>query len=153
MSPRNRSETLTDTRTVPASATPSKVTAPRNKAAEATAQLIRDVLDEHSAQDVLTVDVRGKSSVADVMIIASGRSNRHVAALSDYVRKGLKDSGLTDVGVEGAEKADWVLLDAGDVILHLFRPEVRAFYNLEKIWSLPLPESLQGLSGHTPEDD
>ena len=113
---------------------------------------MRSVLDEHSAQDVLTIDVRGKSSVADVMLIASGRSNRHVAALADYVRRDLKSAGHLP-SMEGAEKADWVLVDAGDVVLHIFRPEVRVFYNLEKIWSLPLPESLQSVVEAAPEED
>ena len=102
-----------------------------------------NVLDEHSAQDTITIDIQGKSSVADFMIVTSGRSNRHVGALADYVLKDLKSAGHKSLGVEGQEAGDWVLIDVGDVILHIFRPEVRAFYNLEKIWSVPLPESLQ----------
>ena len=102
-----------------------------------------NVLDEHSAQDTITIDIQGKSSVADFMIVTSGRSNRHVGALADYVLKDLKSAGHKRLGVEGQEAGDWVLIDVGDVILHIFRPEVRAFYNLEKIWSVPLPESLQ----------
>lgn len=101
------------------------------------------VLDEHSAQDTIKIDIRGKSSVADYMIVSSGRSNRHVNAMSDYVMRALKEDGHKSLGVEGLEACDWVLIDAGDVILHIFRPEVRAFYNLEKIWSVPLPESLR----------
>lgn len=104
-----------------------------------------DVLDEHSAQDTITIDIRGKSTVADYMIVTSGRSNRHVGALSSYVQKAVKELGLKGLGVEGKEANDWVLIDAGDVILHIFRPEVRAFYNLEKIWSVPLPESIRGV--------
>ncbi len=104
---------------------------------------ILSILDEHSAQDIITIDIQGKSSVADYMIIASGRSNRHVGALSDYVLRGLKEDGHKSLGVEGQEAGDWVLIDVGDVILHIFRPEVRQFYNLEKIWSVPLPDSLQ----------
>ena len=77
------------------------------------------------------------------MIVTSGRSNRHVGALSDYVLKALKADEHKSLGVEGQESGDWVLIDVGDVILHIFRPEVRAFYNLEKIWSVPLPDSLQ----------
>lgn len=71
------------------------------------------------------------------MIVATGRSNRHVNALSDYVQRGLKEIGHEKLGVEGMEQCDWVLIDAGDVIVHLFRPEVRDFYSLEKMWSLP----------------
>jgi ribosome-associated protein len=116
------------------------------------AERIKAVLEEHSALDILDINTRGKSSVADSMLIASGRSNRHVSALADYVRKDLKEIGHEPLAMEGAEKADWVLIDAGDVILHLFRPEVRVFYNLEKIWSLPLPESLQTLAEASPEE-
>ena len=86
------------------------------------------------------------------MIVSSGRSNRHVGALADYVLRSLKERGLKDIGVEGLEGCDWVLVDAGDVIIHLFRPEVRVFYNLEKIWSVPLPEGLQGIAEMSPEE-
>ncbi len=107
---------------------------------------ILDILEENSAQDTIEIDISGKSSIADFMIVTSGRSNRHVNALADYVIKGLKDRDYGEMGVEGLDAADWVLVDAGDVILHVFRPEVRAFYNLEKIWSVPLPESVRALS-------
>lgn len=107
---------------------------------------ILSILDENSAQDVIEIDVAGKSSIADYMIVASGRSNRHVSALADYVQRGLKERGLKDLGVEGLEASDWVLVDAGDVILHVFRPEVRAFYNIEKIWSVPLPDSIKTIA-------
>ncbi len=110
------------------------------------------ILDEHSAQDTLKIDIRGKSSVADYMIVTSGRSNRHVGALADYVIRGLKEQGHKDIGVEGLDGCDWVLIDMGDVIIHLFRPEVRVFYNLEKIWSVPLPEGLQGVVEASPEE-
>lgn len=122
-----------------------------DKEAKALSQHIVHILDEHSAQDTILIDIIGKSSVADYMIISSGRSNRHVGALADYVIRGLKAKGHKDIGVEGQSGCDWVLIDAGDVILHLFRPEVRAFYNLEKIWSVPLPESLQGHVGALPD--
>lgn len=91
------------------------------------------------------IDIHGKSSVADYMIVTSGRSNRHVSALASYVVKSLKELGHKSLGIEGMDASDWVLIDIGDVILHIFRPEVRAFYNLEKIWSVPLPESVQAL--------
>ncbi|WP_371395547.1 ribosome silencing factor [Fretibacter rubidus] len=117
------------------------------------ANKVVEILDENSAQDILDIDISEKSSVADVMIVASGRSNRHVGALADYVQRGLKELGMKDLGVEGLEASDWVLIDAGDVILHIFRPEVRAFYNLEKIWSLPLPESVRALAPADPSMD
>ena len=129
----------------------------KRKAAYAQARTLAttvvDILDENSAQDVLEIDISEKSSVADFMIVASGRSNRHVGALADYVQRGLKELGMKDLGVEGLESSDWVLIDAGDVILHIFRPEVRAFYNLEKIWSLPLPESVRALAPADPSLD
>jgi ribosome-associated protein len=120
--------------------------------ADKLSQYVRDILDENSAQDILEIDVRGKSSVADYMIVASGRSNRHVGALADYVLRGLKQAGFKDIGTEGQEGQDWVLIDAGDVILHIFRPEVRVFYNLEKIWSVPLPDGLRHVSEQATDD-
>jgi ribosome-associated protein len=106
---------------------------------------ILSVLDENSAQDTININIHGKSSVADYMIVTSGRSSRHVGALADYVLRSLKDLGHKNLGVEGLDASDWVLIDVGDVIVHIFRPEVRVFYNLEKIWSVPLPESLQSM--------
>ena len=78
--------------------------------------------------------------MADFMVIATGRSQRQVAAMAEHLRVKLKEQGVTDVGVEGAQAGDWVLIDVGDVIVHLFRPEVRSFYNLEKMWGMTLPE-------------
>lgn len=113
--------------------------------AKALSDFVQSILDENSAQDVIEIDINGKSSVADYMLVASGRSNRHVSALADYVIRALKEQGFKSLGIEGRETGDWILVDVGDVILHIFRPEVRLFYNLEKIWSVPLPESLQNL--------
>ena len=113
--------------------------------AKALSDFVQSILDENSAQDVIEIDINGKSSVADYMLVASGRSNRHVNALADYVIRALKEQGFKSLGIEGRETGDWILVDVGDVILHIFRPEVRLFYNLEKIWSVPLPESLQNL--------
>ena len=98
---------------------------------------ILEILETQSAEDIAVVDIRGKSTIADFMIIATGRSNRHVSALADYVQRGLKEIHHIKLGVEGMEQCDWVLVDAGDVIVHLFRPEVREFYALEKLWSVP----------------
>lgn len=116
-----------------------------DSAAKALSDHIMSILEEHSAQDTILIDIRGKSSVADYMIVTSGRSNRHVSALSDYVQKSLRTLGHKSLGIEGKEANDWILMDVGDVILHIFRPEVRVFYNLEKIWSIPLPDSLRGM--------
>lgn len=96
-------------------------------------------LDDDKAQDVVFIDLKDKSSVADAMIVASGRSQRHVGAMADHLLRALKDAGMGKARVEGLPHADWVLIDAGDLIVHLFRPEVRAFYNLEKIWSVDAP--------------
>jgi ribosome-associated protein len=101
--------------------------------------LILTRLDDDKAQDIVVIDLKNKSSVADCMIVASGRSHRHVGALADHVLRALKDAGLGKAKVEGLPHCDWVLIDAGDVIVHLFRPEVRTFYNLEKIWSVEPP--------------
>ena len=92
-------------------------------------------LEDTKAEDIVSIDLAGKSSLADSMVIASGRSQRHVGAMADKVLRRLKDAGFGNAKVEGATACDWVLIDAGDVIVHLFRPEVRAFYNLERVWS------------------
>ena len=92
-------------------------------------------LEDDKAENVLNIPLSGKSPMADAMIVASGRSARHVSALADHVAKKLKDAGTTQVRVEGLPNADWVLIDAGDIIVHIFRPEVREFYNLERILS------------------
>src|SRR5262249_36324781 len=93
-----------------------------------------DCLDDNKAEDLVTIDLTGKSSLADYMVVASGRSNRHVGAIADHILKRLKELGLDDVQVEGLPGCDWVLVDAGDIIVHIFRPEVRQFYRLERLW-------------------
>lgn len=90
------------------------------------------------AEDTLTLDLRRKSTIADYMVVTSGRSNRHVGSVADRVVEDLHRAGLS-ARVEGAPHCDWVLIDAGDVIVHVFRPEVRAFYNLEKMWAPARP--------------
>jgi len=87
------------------------------------------------AEDSVVIDLSGKSSIADYMVVTSGRSQRHVSAVAEHVVKDLKEAGATHVRVEGMRQGDWVLIDAGDVIVHVFRPDVRAFYNLEKMWA------------------
>ena len=96
--------------------------------------LILDTLEDAKAEETVAVDITGKSSLADHMVVTSGRSNRHVAAIADQVITALRDNGHGKPRVEGLTHADWVLVDAGDVILHIFRPEVREFYNIEKMW-------------------
>jgi ribosome-associated protein len=97
--------------------------------------LIHARLDDIKAEDTVTIDIAGKSPIADAIVVTSGRSNRHVAACADRVVEGLKEAGVNDVRIEGMPHCDWVVIDAGDVIVHIFRPEVRAFYNLEKMWA------------------
>ncbi len=87
------------------------------------------------AEYTITIDLTGKTAFTDAMVITSGRSNRHVGAVADRVLEGLKKAGIKDARVEGMPHCDWVLIDAGDVVVHVFRPEVRAFYDLEKMWS------------------
>jgi ribosome-associated protein len=102
---------------------------------DAATRVVLASLEDDKAEEILAIDVRGKSSFADMLVIASGRSSRHVGALADHVMRKLKEAGVGDVRVEGLPQADWVLVDAGDVVIHLFRPEVRSFYNIEKIWA------------------
>jgi len=97
-------------------------------------ELILDQLDEDQAQDLVTIPLEGKSSIADHMVIASGRSTRQVAAMATKLAERLKKEGHGTPRIEGLPAADWVLIDAGDVVVHLFRPEVRSFYNLERMW-------------------
>ena len=103
------------------------------------ARLVAQQLDEDKAENILNIPLTGKSPMADAMIVASGRSARHVSALADHVSRKLKEAGASQVRVEGLPNADWVLIDAGDVIVHIFRPEVREFYNLERIWAGDTP--------------
>jgi ribosome-associated protein len=97
-------------------------------------QAVLESLDEAKAEDVITIDLRGKTALADDMIVAAGRSTVHVGAIADRVIKACKTAGIVAPRVEGLPQCDWVLVDAGDVIVHIFRPEVRQFYNLEKMW-------------------
>jgi len=112
---------------------PAQVTILDGPESKELSDFIQEILDENSAQDVIEIDI-------------------HVSALADYVQRGLKERGFKDLVVEGQEASDWVLIDAGDVILHVFRPEVRVFYNLEKMWSVPLPKGLDGVKEQAPED-
>ena len=96
-------------------------------------------LDDAKAEKVVAIDIRGKSSIGDYMVIASGRSDRHVGAIAEQLQRKLKEAGYGRVRIEGQPQCDWVLIDAGDIIVHVFRPEVREFYNLEKMWSAERP--------------
>ena len=103
------------------------------------AKTVIDSLEDAKAEDIVRLDLNGKTSIADVMIIATGRSNTHVGAIADRVQRACREAGFATPKVEGEPLNDWVLLDAGDAIIHIFRPEVRQFYNLEKLWSADRP--------------
>ena len=120
-----------------ATAVPRSVSEVRD--ASQTLQLVLDRLDEMKAEDIVTIDLTGKTSIADQMVVASGRSTRHVGAIADQLVEQLKLAGQRNIRVEGMPQCDWVLVDAGDIVIHLFRPEVRSFYNLEKLWSEHAP--------------
>ncbi len=96
-------------------------------------------LDDSKAEDIVSLDISDKSSLADLMIVASGRSHRHVGALADRLIDDLREKGVHPARVEGLPHCDWVLVDLGDVLVHLFRPEVRGFYALEKMWAAEPP--------------
>ncbi len=91
-------------------------------------------LADNKALDIVSIDLEGKSDIADFLVIATGKSNRHVSSLSENLITELKKDGIRDIKAEGINKSDWVLIDSGDVIVHIFRKEVREFYNLEKLW-------------------
>ena len=96
--------------------------------------LVQTSLDDDKAEEVAVIELAGKSNIADFMVVASGRSSRQVGAMAEHLRAKLKGAGVQGISIEGAARADWVLIDGGDIIVHLFRPEVRAFYRLEKMW-------------------
>ena len=97
--------------------------------------LVMKQLDDDQAQEIVSIPLEGKSSIADHMVIASGRSTRQVAAMAQKLAEKVKQAGFGPARIEGLPAADWVLIDAGDVVVHLFRPEVRSFYNLERMWA------------------
>ncbi|HEY4136609.1 MAG TPA: ribosome silencing factor [Alphaproteobacteria bacterium] len=129
----------------------SKPVAPKaNKPKGPTEQLLDVILrslDDGKAEDVVAIDMAGKSAVADYMVIATGRSQRQLGALAENLRAKLKSTGKRVPHAEGLTQGDWVLLDAGDVVVHLFRPEIRTAYNLEKMWSQPFEENNSGMEG------
>ena len=96
-------------------------------------------LDDAKAEEITTIDLEGKTTIGDFMVVATGRTDRHVGAIADQLQRKLKEAGFARTRVEGTEACDWVLIDTGDIIVHVFRPEVRDFYNLEKMWSVDRP--------------
>ena len=106
---------------------------------ENTLDLVLRSLDDDKAIDTVTIDLAGKTTIADHMVVATGTSQRHIGSMADKLTQRLKEAGLREVGAEGAGDTGWVLIDAGDVIVHLFRAETRAFYDLEKLWTMTPP--------------
>ncbi len=107
-------------------------------------KLVETSLDDDKAVGIVVIDLAGKTSLTDYMVIASGTSQRQVGAMANHLRDKIKASGIKGVSLEGQAQCDWVLIDAGDVIIHLFRPEVREFYNIEKMWGIPVPGGADG---------
>ena len=118
---------------------PRLATVRRELEATAALKVVLNSLEDSKAEDLVSIDLSGKTPLADYMGVATGRSQRHVAAAAERLVEDLKRAGATDVRVEGQRAADWVLVDAGDVVVHVFRPEIRAFYNLEKMWQADHP--------------
>lgn len=104
--------------------------------------IVLDALDDLKAKDIVILDVKPLTSVADLMIVASGTSNRHVKSIADRVRERVREGGFKPLGVEGEDAGEWVLVDLGDIILHIMLPDTRRFYDLEKLWSMG-PDSVQ----------
>lgn len=102
-------------------------------------KLVLKSLDEDKAEDVVSIDLQQKTPIADYMVVASGRSQRHVSALADHLARRLKEAGYGNAHMEGMSQGDWVLIDSGDIVVHIFRPEVRDFYKLEKMWAADIP--------------
>ncbi|RDV04262.1 ribosome silencing factor [Undibacter mobilis] len=119
-----------------ASAAKSKPTAAKPKAAESKwLKTILHSLNEMKAEDTVVIDLSDKSSIGETMVVTTGRSNVHLASIADRVVKDLKASGMTGIAVEGLRQGDWVVIDTGSVLVHVFRPEVRSFYGIESMWS------------------
>ncbi len=110
-------------------------------------QLVIDALEDIKGKDIRTLDVRGKSSITDVMVFASGTSSRHLKSLADNVITQAKQAGVMPLGVEGEKSGEWVLVDLGDVVVHVMMPEIRDFYQLEKLWSVDVPDE-SGAGAH-----
>ncbi|WP_421724858.1 ribosome silencing factor [Bauldia sp.] len=109
--------------------------------AAAALEVVLTSLQDSKVEDLTSIDITGKTTIGDFMVVGSGRSHRHVGSIADRLLADLKQAGMRDIRVEGLKACDWVLVDAGDVIVHLFRPEVRTFYNIEKMWQADRPAS------------
>ncbi|ENN84262.1 hypothetical protein RHSP_76682 [Rhizobium freirei PRF 81] len=120
--------------------TPVVIPKSTERGADAAARALQAVLaslEDSKAENIVTIDIAGKSALGDHMVVVSGRSSRHVLAIADHLMTDLKDEGFGNARVEGLDGGDWVLIDTGDIIIHVFRPEIREFYNVEKMWAAP----------------
>ena len=134
-------ETEKETPTIPRKAKTSKKSKTSSKAiSKKLLDLATTSLDDDKAQDVVVINLAGKTNFADYMVIASGTSQRHVATMAVHLREKFKTTGVKEIPLEGTEQNDWVLIDGGDIIVHLFRPEIREFYELEKMWGVEMPQ-------------
>ncbi|HTV28587.1 MAG TPA: ribosome silencing factor [Xanthobacteraceae bacterium] len=136
----NLTSTATDIKKAP------HVPKPKRAAAADNALLSRILasLDDDKAEDIVTIDLDGRSSLADALVIANGRSQRHVSAIAEHLARRLKEAGYGTRPIDGLSGGDWVLVDAGDIIVHIFRPEVRNYYDLEGMWSVEEPKRASG---------
>jgi ribosome-associated protein len=123
--------------------TPAIAQEPDRRHASALLDIVLASLDDAKAENIVTIDLKDRTSIGDFMVIATGRANRHVGAIADQLIDKLKEAGEGRVKVEGQPQCDWVLVDTGDIIVHIFRPEVRDFYNLEKMWLSERPTSIE----------
>ncbi len=120
--------------------TPVVIPKSSERGADAAARALQAVLaslEDSKAENIVTIDIAGKSALGDYMVVVSGRSSRHVLAIADHLMTDLKGEGFGNARVEGLDGGDWVLIDTGDIIVHVFRPEIREFYNIEKMWAAP----------------
>lgn len=115
--------------------------------AENLLKIVQDVLDERKGQHITTLDVQGKNSFTDYMVLVTGTSDRHLKSLCDYVSEKVKENGFKPLGIEGDLGSDWVLLDLGDVIVHAMTAQAREFYQLEKLWSVDRPKEIEQAMG------
>lgn len=112
-----------------------------------TLAIVRESLENDKAIDTVVIDLAGKTTIADYMVVATGTSERHIVTMAEKLGERLRAAGFRDLSVEGLAEARWVLLDAGDVIVHLFRAETRALYDIERLWSVAPPERLRAAAG------
>lgn len=135
------------TKKISVKSSPASVSRPVDQWSRNLLKMVEKSLDADKAEDIVTIDLSGKSAIADYMVIATGRNTRQLAAMAHHIAEKLAKAGAKPIGIEGISQGDWVLVDGNDVIIHLFRPDVRKLYSLEKMWGIdqPEPETLQAV--------